>query len=290
MPWELLLAHKDLVRGESVVQLTLHTLDALGGPLPPAEVERRLQALGCRTAVRLQAALLGADPQGLLCDLRAESLKQQARQALRQRMAGHHAQEESSQALSRKLQGLFSLNAQPKPTRTVVAVYNHGREPFCWQALPEGKPRAGEPEELVEALTASDLLVTSISGLQAPCPILEIRDAAELASVTLGRLQDGGLADLAAFYAYGCLHGYVLTGKGQRPVDWRSQDQADLWERLFRLQKSNQVTVDVRDQGRRVLITRDSTQPSMVMVKSQTGWESLAVKDILAIHGEETLT
>jgi hypothetical protein len=253
-------------------------------------VERHLRELGCRTAMRLASGQLGTDANGRLQDLREEVRILEARRTLRQRIASASAREVSNQALSRKLHGLFSLNARPEPARTVVAVYEMERDVCRWRVFPGGKPREGELDELLDALKADDLLVTDMGGLGAECQVVEIESSRDHASATLGRFSDGRLADLEALYIYGCLHGYVLTNSGRRPVDWRSQNQPDLWERLFRLKNCLQVTFHIRGSSKISLVepgfTRDSTQHSAILIRTQGGWEGFAEDDILAIEGD----
>lgn len=204
------------------------------------------------------------------------------------RLATLRARELSNQALTHKLQGLFSLNARPKPNRIVVASQDVAREVCRWRVLPDGKPREGKLRALIDSLKDDDLLVTDLEGLGVKCQVLEIESSRDRASATLGRFSDGRLVDLEALYLYGCLHGYVLTKSGRRPVDWRSQDQPDLWERLFRLKNSPQVTFHSRGSGQITLIQprfcRDGTQHSNILIHSQAGWEAVAEDDVLAIE------
>ena len=175
------------------------------------------------------------------------------------------------EALTQKLQALFGLNARPVPARTVMV--SHADEFCLWWDWPNGTPQRGTLEKMLARLQPDDLVVTELQGLGAACPVLEI---------------DAGLEDLEAHYLYGCLHGYVLTSTGRCPVDWRNQAQPDLWEKIYRARKCPRVALHVRGSEPRVLLdpwmTRDGTNPFILMIRSQFGWEGISFDDILDVE------
>ena len=177
---------------------------------------------------------------------------------------------DGEEALTLRLEALFGLNALPASLRVVLLSADD--QSLHWREWPDGKLQRGQLDEILATLRPEDLLVTDQFGLGAGCSVLEL---------------EAGLEDLEQYYLYGCLHGYVLTETGRQPVDWRKESQPDLWEKIYRARKCAQVTLQVRGRETRVLLdpwmSRDANGANL-MIKSQFGWEGVAVDEILNLE------